>query len=290
MGQTTHPKETAPLSQGQVSALIRLLPDDDPAIYQVVREKLLAQGTQARDWLKPHLLSNDPLLRRRVSEITRCLDRQVADNEFLAFCLNHGDDLELETGIWLLARTRYPEVNAEAYTAILDDYARILNERIDAASVPSSILGTVNNFLFDELGFGGNQEHYYDPDNSYLNRVIDRRTGNPISLCVVYLLVCRRLKLPVAGIGMPGHFLCRFQSSTDEIYIDAFNRGRLLRRADCVKYLLQSTTGFHESLLAPTSSRRIIQRVCANLLQIHHQANQQDETARVQRYIVALAK
>jgi regulator of sirC expression with transglutaminase-like and TPR domain len=120
--------------------------------------------------------------------------------------------------------------------------------------------------------------------------VIDRRTGNPISLCMVYLFLARRLHLPVAGIGMPGHFLCRFQCPTDELYIDAFNRGKLLSRTDCVTYLVQTNYGFQEVLLAPATPRRILLRMCSNLHQIYLHLKLADETARLQRYIVALAK
>ena len=106
--------------------------------------------------------------------------------------------------------------------------------RIDFNETHKEILTTINNYLFDELGFSGDEENYYDPQNSYLNRVVDRRKGNPINLSLLYLLLARRLKLPVAGIGLPGHFICRYQSTSDEIYIDAFHDGKFLTKADCI--------------------------------------------------------
>jgi regulator of sirC expression with transglutaminase-like and TPR domain len=106
----------------------------------------------------------------------------------------------------------------------------------------------------------------------------------------VYLCVSRRLQLPVVGIGMPGHFICRYQSPTDEIYIDAFHRGRLLTKADCVNYLVQSSYGFQEGLLSPATPRRVLLRMCANLHQIYLHLKLAEETCRVQRYVVALAK
>ena len=124
-----------------------------------------------------------------------------------------------------------------------------------------------------------------------MNRVVDRRTGNPISLCSIYLFVARRLKLPVVGIGMPGHFLCRYQNaSEDALFIDAFNRGKLLTKADCVKYLVHTRDGFKESYLAPVTGRRTLLRMCSNLHQIYSQLSLSDEVSRYQRYIVALAK
>ena len=94
------------LSESQRAALVNLLGDEDPAIYQTVRQKILSYGPQAAAWLRPHLLSREPALRRRAQEIVRHFDRNAADNRFLAFCLRHGEDFDLETGAWLLAATR----------------------------------------------------------------------------------------------------------------------------------------------------------------------------------------
>src|SRR5205807_1185441 len=110
----------------------------------------------------------------------------------------------LEQGLWLLAQTEYPEINVEAYQALLDTFASEVAERLEPGGEPKALLGKLNDYIFGELRFAGNEENYYDPENSYLNRVVDRRTGNPINLCVVYLLLARRLRLPVAGIGLPG--------------------------------------------------------------------------------------
>jgi regulator of sirC expression with transglutaminase-like and TPR domain len=270
--------------------LLKLLTDDDIAVYQTIRGKILSYGQSAVDWLRPHTLSADPVLRRRAAELVQHLARQDADNRFLGFCLSQGEDLDIEEGAWLLARTQYPEINVAAYQALFDSYSGDLRERINLGGPPESILAGVNQYLFSDLGFLGNETNYYDPDNSYLNRVVDRRTGNPISLCLVYLLVARRLRLPIVGIGMPGHFLIRFQSSLGELYIDAFNRGKLLTKADCIKYLLHTSHGFQESYLSPVTHRRVLLRVCSNLHQIYAQLELADETSRVQRYIVALAK
>ena len=280
-----------PLSDGQKTALVKLLADDDPAVYQTIRSKILSYGVAAGDWLRPHTLSSDPMLRRRVQEVVHFLAAQAADNRFLQFCITQGEDLDMEEGAWLLAQTQYPEINAAAYTALFDSYASDLRERIDFSAGPDAILATINRYLFSELEYGGNEENYYDPDNSYLNRVVDRRMGNPISLCLVYLSVTRRLRLPAVGIGMPGHFLVRFQSSaTGELYIDAFNRGKLLTKADCIKYLLHTSYGFQDAHLAPVSPRRILLRVCSNVHQIYSQLALKEEAARVQAYIVALSK
>lgn len=272
------------------AALLNLLGDENAEVYHAVREQILAEGDDACRWLRPHTLSNDPVLRRRVQEIIRHVDKHAGDNRFLSFCLNHGEEFDLETAAWLLAQTQFPEINVEAYQALLDGYANTLRERTDRPGRASATLQKINDYLFDELGFKGNEQNYYDPDNSYLNRVLDRRTGNPISLCLFYMLLARRLRLPVTGIGLPGHFICRHQSASGEIYVDVFNRGRLLTKADCVHYLVRGNYDLREEYLAPVSPRRLFLRICSNLHQIYLELRLKEDATRLQRYLVALAR
>ena len=280
----------AELSQSQRSALVSLLADEDPEVYRTVRAKLLSYGPRAAEWLRPHTMSDDPALRRRACQIVLHFDRQAADDHFLAFCLRHGEEFDLEQGAWLLAQTQHPRINVAGYQALLDGYANELRGRLGATAEPELVLSIINQYLFAELGFSGNEENYYDPETSYLNRVMDRRTGNPINLCLVYLFLARRLRLPVAGIGLPGHFICRYQSSATEIYFDPFNRGKFLTKADCVQRVTNANFSLRDDFLAPVSSRRFLLRICSNLHQIYQRREEAVEAMRLQRYLVALAR
>ncbi|HEU5071325.1 MAG TPA: transglutaminase-like domain-containing protein [Verrucomicrobiae bacterium] len=287
--KTSSQSNTRPLEERERAALLKLLGDDDPEVFNAVQERILAQGPAVCEWLRPHRLSSDPSLRRNARRIIQHFERRTADHEFLSFCLRSGEKLDIETGSLLLARTTYPDVNAEAYHALLDDFAAGIRPRLASDLSPREQLARINDHLFNELGFRGNEENYFDPRNSHLNQVLDRRTGNPISLSIVYLLIARRLQLPVSGIGLPGHFVCRYQSSADSVYIDAFNRGRLLTKADCVQYLLQSAFGLNEQFLTPMSARRMLMRVCGNLHRAYLQRDDNDEANRMQGYLVALS-
>lgn len=278
------------LSEGQKVALIKLLADEDPLVYDVVRRRILACGQSAVGWLRPHVLTDDPVRRRRVRALLHHLTRDETDARFEAFCRSPRANLDLEAGLWLLAQTRYPEANVAAYSSLLDLYAAQLAERIGPDNSGTSLLAAINGYLFDELGFRGNQEEYHEPENNYLNRVIDRRKGNPIGLSVLYWLLARRLRLPIVGIGMPGHFVCRYQTSTECYFIDVFNRGKLLSRAHCISYLQRSNHGFAEDHLLPSTPARALLRVCANLHQAYTELEWHEETARIQRYLVALAR
>jgi regulator of sirC expression with transglutaminase-like and TPR domain len=283
-------KTARKLEEKQRQALISLLADEDAKVYRTVRETLVSYGPSCCEWMRQYTLSNDPVLRRRANEIVQHFARQDADTQFLAFCLNQGEDFDLESGVLLLARTQYPLINPEGYSAVLDDYAGDLRERLDLNGPSDQILRVINEYLFREKKYSGDEQNFYDPENSYFNRVVDRGIGNPISLSLLYLLVARRLRLPMVGIGLPGHFLCRYQSSRAELYIDAFHGGRLLAKADCVKHVVQLRQRFDESCLAPVSSRRILLRICATLHQCYTQQKSAIQIERLQRYLVALAK
>ncbi|MHB1306739.1 MAG: SirB1 family protein [Limisphaerales bacterium] len=284
--QVGHP----PLTDSQKAALVKLLEDEDPAVYEPVRRRILAAGTDIVPSLQAHVLTDNPLLRRRVREILSHYSTLEADTRFLAFCLGHGSHLDLEKGVWLLAQTRHPDFSIAGFSALLDTFAAEIRHRLGPEPGATEALATINQYLFEDLGFRGNQENYYDPENSYFNRVIERRTGNPITLCTLYWLVARRLRLPIVGVAMPGHFLCRYQTPTDSYFIDAFNRGKLLSRANCVSYLQQSKHGYEDSHLMPATPARTLLRMCSNLHQVYAKLERPEETARVQRYLIALSR
>jgi regulator of sirC expression with transglutaminase-like and TPR domain len=279
-----------PLSEKQRAAFLTLLADEDAAVYRTVRQKILRMGPPAMAWLRPCMISLDPALRRRTQEIVLHFEKQAADNHFLAFCLQHGEEFDLEQGAWLLAQSEYPEINIDGYRALLDGYAAEIKERLHHRNCAKGVLGVINKLLFQELGFTGNERDFCDPQNSYLNRVLDRRSGNPISLCLIYVLLARRLSLPISGIGLPGRFICRYQTSAGETYVDAFAGGTLLTKADCVQYLLNTSFSVRDDYLSPVTPRRFLLRVCANLHQIYLQNGRDERTIRMQRYIVALAR
>ena len=280
---------TQPAPPREHAALVTLLDDDDPNIFAAVQKRILSLGPESCEWLRPHTLSSNPLVRRRTLGLIHHFTRRETDREFIFFCLTHGENLDLETGALLLARTTFPDLNAGACSAVLDEFAGTLRHRLKPGDSPREVLARMNQHLFTELGFCGNEESYFDPGNSYLNRVLERRTGNPISLCLVYMLVAARLQLPITGIGLPGHFVCRHQSNAGSIYIDAFDRGRLLTKTDCVQYLIHSAFGLDDQFLAPVPPRRMLIRMCGNLHQIYLHLEQQDEATRMQGYIVALS-
>ncbi len=285
MNLTPDSPSPTPLSSGQREALFRLLDDENPAVSEVAKQRLISEGHGLIPWLRPHTLSNNHLLRRRAREILLHFEALDADERMRSFCRRAGEDLDLEEGCLRLAQTRFPELNIDAYRALLDDWSTRVAEWLpDDRNAAEGVLSAVHMILFQQLGLHGNETNYYEPENSYVSCVMDRRTGNPITLCTIVLLVGRRLSLPLVGIGLPAHFLCRYQSPTSQVYLDAFHGGRLLNRTDCVAFVNKLGRPFEESFLQPVSPRRMLQRMCINLEHAYENLEMRSDLVRIRAY------
>jgi regulator of sirC expression with transglutaminase-like and TPR domain len=184
-------------------------------------------------------------------------------------------DLNLARCALLIAAEEYPDLDIDGYLRQLDDLADGARERLRDGRVPDAV-ATLNRYLFRELEFGGNTQDYYDPANSYLNEVIDRRTGIPIALSVVYLEVGWRLGLPLAGVGLPGHFVVSCRGPEGTVYIDVYHGGALLDEAACARLMRRAVgdrLGFRREFLLPVSKRQILSRMLGNLKVVYQQQN-----------------
>src|SRR5690606_26921017 len=128
----------------------------------------------------------------------------------------------------LIARDEYPELDPQAYDARVQAHVDHLRVEVDAIPSTALKMAAINRHLFQELGYTGNHDAYYDPRNSYLNKVLERRLGNPISLAMVQMEVARRLGIPLDGVSFPGHFLVRLPVDGGLLVMDPFNGGRPL--------------------------------------------------------------
>ena len=207
-------------------ALAKLLADDDPRVLQLLEEKLADMGDEAIAALEFVERDGEPSAQQNARQMLRSIREHNAWEAFGRFCAADGDHFDLETASWLLAKTRYPELDQLPYRARLDQMARELRERLTGRETPRGTIEVCNRYLFNTLGFSGNKQDYYDADNSYLNRVLDRRLGIPISLSVLYMLLGRRLNLPLIGVNVPAHFLLKWHSADAQFFIDTFHEGR----------------------------------------------------------------
>ena len=178
----------------------------------------------------------------------------------------------------LIAAVEYPALDVDQQLRLLDSLAAAASRRIGDNPDPLTAVNRLSEYLFDEVGFHGNQEEYYDPRNSFLNDVLARRTGIPIALSLVCIEVGRRLDIPLLAIGMPGHLLLRHRD-VEDWYIDPFFGGILLSPGETEQRLqdiAQGTVPWDPQYLTPMGNREFIARMIRNLKAIY--LNQRDYT------------
>jgi regulator of sirC expression with transglutaminase-like and TPR domain len=191
-----------------------------------------------------------------------------------------GDRCDLGRAALEIARLEYPDLDPEQYLRRLDGFAEAVRSRVAAASAPQDAAAEVTAYLFTECGFRGNTDDYYDPRNSFLNDVLERKVGIPISLSVLVIEIAARLDLDVAGVGFPGHFLVRVAGSAGPVLLDPFFGGRAIGRDE----MLQRLRAFYSAgggpagenlqrvlpqVLQTTGATGILGRMLANLLRIY---------------------
>ena len=195
-----------------------------------------------------------------------------------AFAALVGQDIEderidLVRASLAIARTEYPDLDIEKYIVRVDELARRVGACIPEAGDAAQTIAALNQVLFQEEGFRGNREDYYDPRNSFLNDVLDRKLGIPISLAVLYMEVARRVGFPLFGVGMPGHFLLKhYDVEGRQVLIDCFDQGHILSDSDCQQRLDEIYSGqlpLQPDFLMAVSRRQILTRILNNLKTVY---------------------
>ncbi|NEQ55357.1 MAG: tetratricopeptide repeat protein [Leptolyngbya sp. SIO3F4] len=187
------------------------------------------------------------------------------------------------------AQEFYPDLAPDACYQELDDIAAAIKPNVSA--YPLKMIQAINQYLYTELGLRGNQIDYYDPDNSYLNRVLERRLGIPITLALIYLEVSQRLSFPMVGVGMPGHFLVCPTVEDMDVYVDPFNRGEVLFTPDCQKIfqrLYGANAAWSPTYLAPIPPKALLARLLNNLKLIYLNRRDLSNTLTILDYLLLL--
>ena len=198
------------------------------------------------------------------------------DKEFSQLASLADERIDLAHGALLIARAAYPDLNESLYLERLDRMAASAKLDMTADSEPEDIITRLNDILFEQERFRGNRENYYDPDNSFLNRVLDRKKGIPITLSLIYIEVARRLGLDVRGIGLPGHFITALYHSSGEIFIDPFNRGEIRTVDEClqiVRTYMGNAVAPDLHWLQPIGRKDLLVRMLRNLKLIYARHN-----------------
>ncbi|HVO33573.1 MAG TPA: transglutaminase-like domain-containing protein [Elusimicrobiota bacterium] len=268
------------ITERDVRLLMTFLADRGQRSAALAKLQLKSVLRQRPSYRKVLENADDPELAREARLFLEETRLEMLVDAFRALAAE-GEDLNLERGAFLLATLAYPQLRPSQVSGALNRMAADIQARQPVAELPSDAeqAAVLRRYLFEQQGFVGNERQYYDPDNSFINRVLERRTGIPITLSCVYLFVAWRLGLPAHGVGLPGHFIVAHGRSPAVVYLDPFHGGRLLTRNDCVAIVRRRGVSFQDAFLERTSPRQILLRMILNLMNLY---TEQGATARAQ--------
>ncbi|MCH7714491.1 MAG: transglutaminase family protein [Chloroflexi bacterium] len=216
-------------------------------------------------------------------------DNQAVLKQFADLAQAPDEEIDVARAAFLIAATEFPDLDVDGQVRLLDSLAAGASRRLGDGQDNLFCLNTLAEYLFDEVGFSGNQEDYYDPDNSYLNQVLSRRLGIPITLSLICSEVGKRIGIPLVGIGMPGHFLLRHQNEGD-LFLDPFHRGILLSVNECAQRLNEVARGeiaWDPVFLTPVGNRDFVARILRNLKGIYLNGADHVRAIRIMDLLVA---
>ena len=226
-------------------------------------------------------LTEDPFMRHL----------EAIRSQFAALVEKPEDEIDLVEAALLIARTAFPDLSVSVCTEMLDRWAGRLRDSLGDSPSAGDILIHLNRILFDEEGFRGDRQNYYDPQNSFLNRVLERKLGIPISLSLVYSEVGRRAGFPVHGIALPGHFIAGLLHESGTLFIDPFNRGEILTEKEC-QQRIEARHGRPAALdmrwKTPAAKKAILRRMLRNLKAIYRHLNQELQSFEMIQWILAV--
>jgi regulator of sirC expression with transglutaminase-like and TPR domain len=264
--------EPIPLSEARRDAFVSLLDDSTPAVRQALLREFAQLGKPAMQFLQEIARGRHRVLGWHAHWFLAELKFTDPVAEFRDFIRSL--NFELETGSLLLSRTVFPDLDAGACCLMLDGLAARCRELIAEPATPRDQCRVINRVLFHEYGFRGNREHYADPLNSFLDQVLARRKGIPISLCIVYQLVAQRLGLQLEPVALPGHFLVGCYVDDAPFFIDPFAAGCFRTAAEVCALLRENNIVPQLADLAPTPVREVLCRCCRNLVSHYLAANE----------------
>ena len=253
------------MEEKELKALVSLLDDDDQQVVSHVEGKILSIGKAVIPFLEHEWESNlNPSVQSRIEELIHTLQYDLLRERLKNWYQNGNQDL-LE-GMWILATYQYPDLELEKLKQELEQiyYETWLEFRPDLYAFDQ--IKVINSVLFSKLKFGANTKNFHSPGNSMINVVLESRKGNPITLCVIYLLVAQKLKLPVHGVNLPNLFILTYKDDNHQFYVNAFNRGLIFSKQDIENYINELHLVPQSSFFEACSSLEIIRRALRNLV------------------------
>lgn len=276
------------MTDRELKALVSLLDDSDDQIVNQIVDKIRSLGKEIIPFLEQEWESNfNPTVQRRIEELIHDLQYERLKDRVKEWY--DSKDQDLLTGLWLVATYQYPDLELEKLKQELEQiyYDAWLEFKPDL--YPYDQVKVLNSVLFNKLKFGANTKNFHSPGNSMINVVLETHKGNPITLCIIYMLVAQKLKMPVYGVNLPNLFIVTYKEEKNQFYINAFNKGLIFTRQDIENYIHELRLTPQDSFFEPCSNLEIIRRVFRNLIMSFDKMGEHAKAEEVKELLLIIA-
>lgn len=299
------------LNENEIRSLVKLLDDDDPEVLKHIENKMLEVGSVIIPYLEKewHELQNSEH-QIRVENIIHRIQFSELCEQFETWYKN--PEHPLLEGVYLIAKYRFPDLILQQIINAIDKIKLDVWLEMHMALTPFEKVRIINYIFYKNYGFTGNIQHYHDPQNSYINQVLESKKGNPIMLAIIYMLIAQKLNIPIFGVNLPQHFVLAYTedndhhhdlsalSSKNEItikpqgkvlfYINAFNSGAVFSKSNLEQFLKQLQIEPKAQYFEPCSNLDIVKRVMRNLVSAYEKSGKNQKAKEIKHLLYLLGE
>ncbi|MBC7616115.1 MAG: hypothetical protein H7202_08620 [Pedobacter sp.] len=256
----------------EIDALVKLLDDPDEEVYQHVQERLLTYGIEVVSYLESAWeQSLNTVLQERIENLVHTIQFTTVKEDLNLWYQSGAFDLL--QGALIINRYQYPDLNEQQVINQIEEIKREIWIGLQYEMSSIEKIKLINHVFYTQYGFSGNTKNHHDPQNSYLNQVLESKKGNQISLAIIYATLAQKLDIPVYGVNLPQHFILGYIDDSSEekeygvlFYINAFNKGSIFGKHDVDQFLRQLNLEPQPGFYSPCSNTEIIRRIIRNLI------------------------
>lgn len=270
----------------EINSLIKLLDDPDREIYEHIHDKILSYGGEVIEYLESAWeQAFDPIQQERIADLVHEIQFRLVKDELKLWY--HGGAFDLLQGALIINKYQYPDLDEQKVINQIEAIKRDIWLQMIYDSSPAEQVKLINHVFYNIHGFSGNTANHQDPQNSYLNQVLETKKGNQISLAIIYSIIAQKLDIPVYGVNLPQHFILAYVDETMEtefeggvlFYINAFNKGFIFGRRDVDMFLKQLNLKAEKQFYEPCSNADIVRRILRNLISAYENLGSTDKVA-----------
>jgi regulator of sirC expression with transglutaminase-like and TPR domain len=270
----------------EIHSLIKLLDDPDKEIFEHIHDKIFSYGGEAIEYLESAWeQAFDPILQERIANLVHEIQFGLVKEDLRLWY--QGGSFDLLQGVLTINKYQYPDLDEQKLINQIEAIKRDVWMQMIYDASPAEQIKLINHVFYNIHGFSGNTSNHHDPQNSYLNQVLESKKGSQTSLAIIYSIIAQKLDIPVYGVNLPQHFILAYVDESAEtefeggilFYINAFNRGAIFGRRDVDMFLKKLNLKAEKQFYEPCSNADIIRRILRNLISAYENSGSTEKVA-----------